>query len=151
MASTSEGGYAGRVIVAAAVLLVTRGEHMTGSEILVVDDDADIRSALTQALEFEGYRVASAANGREAWDSLRSAPAPALILLDLMMPVMNGAEFLDLLRRDEQLRAVPVVVVTAFGSAVAPIAAEAQGVLSKPLDLEQLIGVASRFCPPRRS
>ncbi len=124
---------------------------MADSDILVVDDDADIRYALRQALELEGYEVALAANGREAWESLRSPPPPALILLDLMMPVMNGAEFLGLLRGDARLRTVPVILVTAFGSAAASVAAESQGCLAKPLDLDQLIRMASRYCPPRPS
>ncbi len=124
---------------------------MTGSDILVVDDDADIRCALRQALELEGYEVALAANGREAWESLHSAPPPALILLDLMMPVMNGAEFLGLLRADDRLRTMPVILVTAFGSTAVTVAAESQGYLSKPLDLDQLMQLVSRYCPPRPS
>jgi CheY-like chemotaxis protein len=119
---------------------------MGTSEILVVDDDADIRDALRDALEFEGYAVSVAANGREAWDALGSDGLPSLILLDLMMPVMNGAEFLGRLRADVRLRDVPVVVVTAFGSMARTVAHESQDVLAKPLDLDQLMRVVSRYC-----
>ncbi len=120
---------------------------MAGSGILVVDDDADIRDSLRDALELEGYTVAVAANGRDAWESLRPEALPALILLDLMMPVMNGAEFLRLLRADDRLRSVPVVVVTAFGASAGSVVAESQGLLPKPLDLEQLLRTVERYCP----
>jgi len=122
---------------------------VTGSQILIVDDDADIRSALGQALELEGYEVALAANGREAWDTLQAAPPPHLILLDLMMPVMNGAEFLGVLRSDARLGGLPVILVSAFGSIANTVAAAVQGQLRKPLDLDDLMGVVSRFCAPR--
>ena len=119
---------------------------VAGSEILVVDDDADIRDTLRDALEFEGYAVSVAANGRDAWETLRSPALPALILLDLMMPVMNGAEFLGLLRADDRLRKVPVVVVTALGSVAPTVKAESQGYLPKPLELERLLETVARYC-----
>jgi two-component system response regulator MprA len=120
------------------------------SDVLVVDDDADIRYALKTVLELEGYHVALAANGREAWEWLQSAPLPALILLDLMMPVMNGTELLGLVRTDTRLRSVPVVLVTAFGSLAQSVAAKSQGLLGKPFDVEQILGLASRYCSPRQ-
>ncbi|OFX19201.1 MAG: hypothetical protein A2V77_02050 [Anaeromyxobacter sp. RBG_16_69_14] len=119
------------------------------SDVLVVDDDADLRCALRNALEPEGYHVALAANGREAWERLQSGPLPALILLDLMMPEMNGTELLGLVRTDARLRSVPVILVTAFGSAARPVAAESQGFLAKPFDVEEILGLASRYCSPR--
>lgn len=122
---------------------------MAGSDILVVDDDADIRSALGQVLELEGYEVAYAANGSEAWASLQAGPPPHLVLLDLMMPVMDGAEFLRLLRGDSRLAALPVVLVSAFGSIAAAVTAAVQGQLRKPLDLDDLTGTVGRFCAPR--
>jgi CheY-like chemotaxis protein len=60
---------------------------MAAAEILIVDDDADIRAALSVALELEGYTVAEARHGAEAWDLLASGPLPGLVLLDLAMPV----------------------------------------------------------------
>jgi CheY-like chemotaxis protein len=119
---------------------------MASSDILVIDDDPDIREALRIALELEGYHVSAAANGREAWETLASAPKPSLILLDLMMPVMNGAEFLERLRADERLRTLPVILVTAFGSTAAAVAAKSQGYLAKPLDLDQLMKFVERYC-----
>jgi PAS domain S-box-containing protein len=121
------------------------------SDILVVDDDTDLRCALRNALEPEGYRVALAANGREAWEWLQSAPLPALILLDLMMPVMDGVELLGLVRKDTRLRSVPVVVATAFGSLAEPVADKSQGFLAKPFEVEQVLELASHYCPPRQA
>jgi two-component system response regulator MprA len=116
---------------------------------LVVDNDADVRCALRNVLELQGYHVALAANGREAWERLQSTPLPALILLDLMMPVMNGAELLERVRADTRLWSLPVVLITAFRSLAEPVTAESQGFLAKPFDVEQLLNLTSRFCPPR--
>jgi CheY-like chemotaxis protein len=124
---------------------------MAGSDILVVDDDADIREALREALALEGYRVAVAANGREAWEWLQSSAAPSLVLLDLMMPVMDGGELLGLVRGDDRLRGIPVILVTAFGSLAAAFASRSQACLAKPLDLEDLMALVARYCGPGRS
>ena len=121
------------------------------SHVLVVDDDSDLRSALRNALESEGYRVALATNGREAWELLQSAPLPALILLDLMMPVMDGGELLGLVRADTRLRSVPVVLATAFRSPPEAVAAKSQGFLAKPFEVEQVLELASHYCPSRSS
>jgi CheY-like chemotaxis protein len=80
--------------------------------VLVVDDDLTVRQLLRRMLEPEGYTVVEAENGRAALERLQ-AGVPALILLDLMMPEMDGFEFLTELRRHEAWRAIPVVVVTA--------------------------------------
>jgi CheY-like chemotaxis protein len=81
---------------------------------MVVEDDVDIRQLFADVLEAKGYRVLQAGNGSEALDLLRAGVAPALILLDLMMPVMSGAELLQILQQDPELARVPVVVVSAF-------------------------------------
>ena len=80
--------------------------------VLVVDDDAGVRQLLRRMLEPAGYTVVEAANGREALERLREA-APGVILLDLMMPEMDGFEFVAEVRRHEALRAIPIVVITA--------------------------------------
>lgn len=119
------------------------------AHILLVDDDGDIRSAMRLALEIEGYRVELAGDGREAWDRLHRHARPALILLDIMMPVMDGSEFLRLLRSDPQLRTIPVVLVTAFGatSRAAELAHQTEGCLAKPIDLDELLRVVARHVP----
>jgi len=80
--------------------------------VLVVDDDPDLRTLLRRMLEREGYVVAEADNGRVALTRI-SERVPGAILLDLMMPEMDGFEFLEELRRDEAGRGIPVIVVTA--------------------------------------
>ncbi len=119
---------------------------MAGADILIVDDDPDIRDALSQAFELEGYTVALAQHGRDALSKLRGGTSPKFILLDLMMPVMNGAEFLVELRADPELRPLPVVMVTAFGSRAAPCMEEVQGFLPKPVDLDTLLELAASYC-----
>src|SRR3569832_407091 len=96
---------------------VVRMRSRPGRSILIVDDDVDIRVTISLILEDEGYAVASAANGEEALRYLRSHPSPSLILLDLMMPGMDGVEFRAEQQRDAQLSGIPVVVVTASGNA----------------------------------
>lgn len=121
---------------------------MANIHILVVDDDADIREALSQALEAEGYRVSVAVNGRDAWEQLHSGSSPALVLLDLMMPIMNGAEFLAALRADSALRSLPVILVSAHESTAAAHAHESQCYLAKPVDLDTLMNAVARYCAP---
>lgn len=113
--------------------------------ILVVDDDADIRAALSMALELDGHEVRTARNGLEAWEVLLAGPLPALVLLDLAMPVLDGPGLLARVRADGRLRAVPVVVVTAFGSLAGTVAG-AQGYLHKPVDLDVVLALAARHC-----
>ena len=113
--------------------------------ILVVEDDEDIRESLREVLEGEGYVTSAAENGRAALDDLLRGVQPCVILLDLMMPVMNGAEFLDILRRDPRLRHIPVIVVSARLGGPAPVGT--QGFLRKPLDLDTLFAAVARHCP----
>src|SRR4051812_23507934 len=100
--------------------------------ILIVEDDEGIRETLVLALELEGYTVTTAGNGQEGLDVLPHMQTPCLILLDLMMPVMNGWAFAEALRADMVLAAIPVVVVTAFSERAARVT-QARGVLKKPI------------------
>ena len=109
--------------------------------ILVVDDDEDIRLTLKQILEDEGYPALSAANGEEALHIIHREPRPPrLVLLDLMMPVMDGARFQAKLAEDPGLAAVPVVVISAGASPQRQAGVHAAGYLSKPVDLRTLMG-----------
>jgi CheY-like chemotaxis protein len=110
--------------------------------VLSVDDDKDIREILAETLEERDFEVASAANGVEALAYLRAEPAPLVILLDLMMPVMNGQEFRAEQLRDPALASIPVVVLSADGSAQAK--ARSLGALTgitKPIRLAHLLAV----------
>src|SRR5688572_12608172 len=127
----------------------------TGRSILIVDDDADVRESVGDALVEEGYRVASAANGRAALRLLQNdALRPDLILLDIMMPEMDGWAFRAEQRRDQALAAIPVLVFTAYGTPreVAQ-KLQADGYLRKPLRLEELLATIARVveaCDVRR-
>jgi serine/threonine-protein kinase RsbW len=112
----------------------------TRKNILVVEDDAPTREALALALEAGGHRAARAANGREALDLLRSGPAPDLIVLDLMMPVLDGWQFRRRQREDEALADIPVVVVSASGDLPERAGAlEAVALLMKPVEPGRLL------------
>jgi CheY-like chemotaxis protein len=115
--------------------------------VIVVDDDVAIREVLSQLLQMQGYEVTSACNGREAMACLRLRGEACLILLDLMMPVMDGWTFRDEQRRDPELASIPVVVISAVGDAREKAAAlEAAGYLDKPLDYDELLEAVGRHC-----
>jgi CheY-like chemotaxis protein len=115
--------------------------------VLVVDDDADIREAVTQVLENDGYPVAGASNGREALEVLHRMPRPGAIVLDLMMPVMDGWQFRAEQRRDPELASIPVIVVSALGRGTQRVAAlDAVAYVQKPLMLDPLLDAVSKYC-----
>lgn len=111
--------------------------------VLLVEDDADIREAMGPLLTEEGYDVSYAENGHEALQHLRSEELPAIILLDLRMPVMNGWEFRAIQRDDPKLSLIPVVTFSADGSAQA-VAISAQGRLRKPLTSKEILTTIER-------
>jgi CheY-like chemotaxis protein len=111
--------------------------------VLVVEDEPDIRDTLRDILEMEGYRVRCASNGREALAALAEMPRPELILLDLMMPVMSGYEFLKELRANDALATIPVTVVSAVGDQ--PVG-HGENVLRKPVDLDTLLHTVGARC-----
>jgi CheY-like chemotaxis protein len=118
-----------------------------GPLILIVDDDKDSRETARMVLEEEGYVVDMASNGRAALDRLRSAPAPALMLVDLMMPVMDGPSLLVELEASAEHSGIPVVVMTASGPD-----SRSSGlrypVLRKPFNLDDLMRIVTE-CAPR--
>ena len=120
------------------------------ANILVVEDNDDVREMMAVTLELEGHEVATAVNGRDALNKLHSGEKPCLILLDLMMPVMNGWEFQHELEHDPDLRDVPVVVVSAATHDMIR-RTEAAAYLPKPIDLDQLLDVVVDFCDHRRA
>ena len=115
------------------------------ANILVVEDNDDVREMMAVTLELEGHEVSTAVNGRDALNKLRAGERPCVILLDLMMPVMNGWEFRNALERDPILKSVPVVIVSA-ATAELVHNADAAAYLPKPLDMEQLLHVVGGFC-----
>jgi len=115
--------------------------------VLVVDDDEAIRESLREVLEDEGYEARTAANGLEALEALRGTELsrPTLMLLDLMMPVMNGWQVLEAISHDPELRRIPVILVTAAGDITIPTSATV--CIPKPIDLERLLNVIERHFP----
>jgi len=114
--------------------------------ILVVEDDKDLRDSLCEALELEGYVAVSAENGQAALRHLATGAQPCMILLDLMMPVMDGWTFRQELLKDAACAAIPVIVMTAAAHARAAAVA-AQAILYKPLHMGRVIDVVQEHCP----
>ena len=110
--------------------------------VLVVEDDRDVREAVSDALESEGFTVIQARDGEEALARARDL-VPSLILLDLMMPRMNGWEFRAIQAADPLLSGVPVVVVSAVADLVEELHPAA--VLAKPFDLRHLLQAVEQF------
>lgn len=112
--------------------------------ILIVEDDKEIQNSLKIALEFEGYKVFTADNGKEGLEILGKIPTPCIILLDLMMPVMNGWEFMDIISDDLMLSTIPVVIVSAVGDKKG--VPKTEGYIKKPIDLDTLLNTVSKHC-----
>ncbi len=115
--------------------------------ILIVDDEAEIRQLITDVLTDEGYIVDQAKNGYTALAYLHAAPAlPCVIILDLMMPSLNGWDFLRARQGDPVLEPIPTVVISAVGTFATAKVLGAQECLSKPLDLDHLVALVRQYC-----
>jgi len=131
------------------------GEPIQGRSVLVVDDDDDIRGAVQEVLEGEGYTTVGASNGKEALDVMRtSTKLPALILLDLMMPEMDGWELLVRMDEDPALHRVPVALMSAhpsirkaFDSDHRNHRIESSLLLPKPLNVLRLLSLVHSIVP----
>ena len=121
------------------------GSGQGGSHVvLVVEDDVDCLDALVDVLSYDGYRVYTASNGLDAIQKLEAGPRPDVILVDLMMPVMNGWQFLKRLRADERFSTIPVIVLSADGRLDKwRDELDAASCLAKPLELEPLLAAVS--------
>ena len=121
---------------------------MECKQILLIEDERDLRETLKLLFELEGFRVAAAQNGREGLDLLDKSEPPCLIVLDLMMPVMNGWEFLETVKREHQARLgeIPMVVITAAADVSFYETDLGCPVLKKPFDLEPLLQIARQHC-----
>jgi CheY-like chemotaxis protein len=113
--------------------------------ILVVEDDLDIREVMRMVLEASGYVVFEAGDGAEALDVVRAHP-PGLILLDLMMPGMDGIQFREAQLQDPDIASIPVVIVSG-GGGVPEKAAElgAAGYLVKPTDMHRMLALSDEL------
>jgi CheY-like chemotaxis protein len=115
--------------------------------VLVVDDEMIICELLTDVLTEEGYQVATAANGQEALDYLRQNEPPCLILLDMMMPIMDGPAFRAAQRNDPALTDIPVIVMTAGMSRERlETLIEADEYILTPFGIDALLDMVQRYC-----
>ena len=114
--------------------------------VLVVDDEPLIAMALEAALEDAGYRVATAANGRQGLERLAEAPRPDLVLLDMMMPVMNGPAMLAAMAADPELAGIPVVVLSSLPEQAirARVGQGVAAILLKPCTAERVLEAIAR-------
>ena len=112
--------------------------------VLVIDDEQDIREIFETVLRYDGYEVLSAGNGQQAMDLLRRGARPDAILLDLMMPQMDGWQFRVAQRQDPALATIPVIAVSADRTAKAA-AIDANAYLAKPVDVNALLLALDRL------
>ena len=123
-------------------------------DVLVIEDDPDTLSLLEELLAMQGYRAEIVANGRDAIAALRGRPTPpSAIILDLMLPDMEGKEFLSLARGSGVLGSIPVIAVSGHDLALTEIAADVYEACLKPVSFHQLFEALGRACngrPPRR-
>ncbi len=118
--------------------------HAHASPVMVIEDDHDLRVSVRNLLEDEGYEVLTAANGRSALELVQaSSPKPCLIILDLMLPIMDGWHFATELRKRPDLAAIPLLIMSAFRQPPPP---DAVGFLPKPVELDVLLRYVGEYC-----
>ncbi|SRR5581483_798724 len=120
---------------------------MPNHVLLIVEDDADVRDALSYLLHSEGYEAVCAADGQEALDALARGVRPCLILLDMMMPGLNGEDFRRIQLAHPIWREFPVALYTGDGHASEK--ARRLGVplwFIKPLEVDELLHAVGAFC-----
>lgn len=122
---------------------------MPDTHILIVDDEPELLALMRDILIGSGYQVATARNGREALDYLLTRARPALIFLDLTMPVMSGLAFLEELHSGAHpsLSHIPIVVISAVEEFVHLGRFECEAIVTKPADIGRLLEIAKQFAP----
>ena len=121
---------------------------MPHQTIFIIEDDTDLRETMKELLEIEGFTVATAENGREGMKLIERNGKPCLILLDMMMPVMNGWEFLETMQRDQQaLLAKTRVAIVSAAVEMADLQQQyGCSVLKKPVNVDRLFALAHAAC-----
>ena len=117
--------------------------NASDKEILVVEDDKSISEVLKMALELDGYQVAAANDGQEALNYIKQGHLPNLVLLDLMMPVMNGWQFLEQLAEEPTLKDLPVIIVSAYCHRARDL--KCRAFHEKPMDLDRLLSQVKQY------
>lgn len=120
-------------------------------KIFIVEDDRDIREGFETLLKHEGFGVESFANGQEAIDRLRNAPEPCLVLLDMMMPTMNGEEFMNHFHTlPATILPIPVFLISGTSNPDESKKMGCRGFLKKPVDLDALLIIVKQFCKTKQ-
>ena len=121
----------------------------TTHQVMIVEDDEEIRESLVDFLEEHGYQTIPAVHGRDALNKLTASnQRPCLIVLDLMMPVMDGSTFRGQQLQDPNLSSIPVLVISAYKDVDDRAKALSTMHLKKPLDLRELLRKVQECCPP---
>jgi CheY-like chemotaxis protein len=113
--------------------------------VLVIEEEDEARHVLMEILELEGFKVHGFSNGAEALNYLNNSEQPCLIVLDILMPVMDGRQLRAAMLRDAEMAKIPLVVVTALDSSAAK-GMGAVKVLKKPVDVDALLNVVRENC-----
>lgn len=114
--------------------------------VLLVDDDQDLRDSVADLLRQRGYKVATAEDGHAALAIITGTRMPCIVLLDLVMPGMDGWQFLGAVQSDPNLSAIPIVIASAHAATHAPPGTA--GVLRKPFDFDEMFRLVARHCGP---
>ncbi len=122
-----------------------RSLEMEHACVLIVEDDPDIREVTKLFLSMLGHKSVAAENGKEALELLEKGQRPCVILLDLMMPIMDGWGFADAISQNEDFRQIPIIVVTAFADDAHSVK-NARSILKKPLNSAQLKTIIQTYC-----
>lgn len=116
------------------------------ADILLIDDEPDLRECISELLESEGYKVNQAENGKVALEKLKSGQIPRIIVLDYMMPVMDGKTFCENAAKDQQLSSIPIILLTAANVPTETTAEMAVSVkLEKPIDIEKFLNAVRSY------
>jgi CheY-like chemotaxis protein len=116
-------------------------------KILIIEDDPDIRDTMAQILDEEGYRTFTASSGLDALQQLQDGLRPHLILLDLMMPIMDGWQFREEQEKNPAIAAIPVVLISAAGQIGRDVPRITRGTyIRKPISFEVLLSTVEKFC-----
>ncbi len=115
--------------------------------LMLIEDDFMLRAHLSELLAAEGYLVTCAADGAEALDRLEREPTPAVILVDIMMPKMDGVSFRQAQLQSPALRNVPTIAMTA-GRGIRDLdSLQFENVMQKPIDFDRLVEALAKLCP----
>jgi len=125
--------------------------EMQCSKIFIIEDDRDIRETFEEILKGEGYAVESFADGQKAIERLHKAPEPCLILLDMMMPIMNGEEFMNHFHKlPATILPIPVFLVSANSTDATSKKMGCRGFMKKPVDIHALLLIVKTFCQTKQ-